>query len=69
MNESLGSQDLLEMAWSASDMNKDVYICRSEVDDEIIMYVTIDGEETWNDLYREEMDNSDAAEARRYYYG
>lgn len=69
MSKLLGTDDLLQKAWDAEDVGKEVVVHRSEIDDEIILYVEIDGEEYHNDLYQDEMDRSDEAEARRYYYG
>lgn len=68
MNELLNTDALNEMAWSAQDMDKDVYICRSEIDESVIMWISINREEFHNDSYEDEMWNSDHKEANRYYY-
>ena len=65
----LGSGELLGMAQDAFDADRDVYVCRSEVDEQIILWIEVDGEEFHNDVYEDELDRSDVAEARSYYYG
>lgn len=65
----LGSDDLQKIAWDAQDVDKEVYVQRSEIDEDIILHVEVDGETYYNDLFDVEMDNSDEAAARRYYYG
>ena len=65
----LGSDELYEIACDAEDMGKEVTVHRSEIDDEVILYVEVDGEEYWNDLYDVELDDTDRREADRYYYG
>ena len=65
----LGSDELYEIACDAEDMGKEVAVYRSEIDDEVILYVEVDGEEYWNDLYDVELDDTDRREAGRYYYG
>lgn len=69
MNKLLGTDDLERMSWDAEDMDKEVTVYRSEIDDDLIVWIEIDGEEYWNDLLDVELDNTDQREARRYYYG
>lgn len=69
MSKLLGTDDLERMAWDAEDMNKEVSVYRSLINDDLIQYIEIDGEEYWNDLLDVELDDTDIREARRYYYG
>ena len=69
MTKLLGTDALYDMACDAEDMNKDVLVVRSEIDDDVIVYIEIDDETYWNDLFDEEMDDTNRREADRYYYG
>lgn len=69
MTKLLGTDELMDMAYPAEDMDKEVRVYRDGNDEDVILYIEIDGEDYWNDLYDVEMDDSDAREARRYYRG
>ena len=70
-NYVMGSAELERMAFDADDLGKSVLVVRSEVDDELIEWIEIDGEEYFNDCIQEELDTgrSDAQDAFRNYYG